>query len=57
MNIEDEIRKAINNALGELNIVADFDEDKDLEITLFQGTEEISKTYIDLSDVFLTIEP
>ena len=57
MSLENEIKQAINNALDELNIVAKFDSDNDLEITLMRGKEEISQTYVELNAVFLQIEP
>ncbi len=57
MSVEEEIQKAIKNALDELNIVARLDEDNDIEITLFSGSEEVSQTYVELDQVFLKIEP
>ncbi len=57
MSLESEIKQAIDNALGELNVVAKFDSDNDLEITLLHGKTEISQTYIELDSVFLKNEP
>jgi len=53
MSLENEVQRSIEDALLDLRIVAKFDVDNDLEITLKYREDCISSTYVDLSEVFL----
>lgn len=56
MSIENEIKQAINNALLDLSISINFDEDNDLEIAIYHDGKKIHSDYVEIDKVFLKIK-